>query len=223
MVYYSMKPTPAECNCVIYDQAVLAIITPLDECRLIYTAEAYPLQLLTDHKNLKYVWTTTLLNWRWLQWWEPFALFVYQIVYRPVQTNGKVNAMIRRVEDSPERRDKTIKSRKQVILMLKNLPEQWHLLADNSSAPGCPSRFNYMIKVYVTDPAPGNIQNVIWSNNVLEDVMITECAEIEGTMQYRGILYVPYDDILYWPLIQEYDATALAEHLDWGKTFNSLH
>lgn len=57
MAYYSNEHTPAEWNYDICDKELMAIIKELEECRPECKGAAYPLQLLTDHKNLEYCMT----------------------------------------------------------------------------------------------------------------------------------------------------------------------
>jgi hypothetical protein len=53
VAYYSKKHSPAECNYDIYDKELMAIIKALEEWRPECEGAAYPLQLITDHKNLE--------------------------------------------------------------------------------------------------------------------------------------------------------------------------
>ena len=62
VAYYSKKHSLAECNYDIYDLELMAIIKALEEWRPECESAAYPLQLITDHKNLEYSMTKKLLN-----------------------------------------------------------------------------------------------------------------------------------------------------------------
>jgi hypothetical protein len=64
VAYYSKKHSPAEYNYNIYDKELMAIIKALEEWRSECEGAAYPLQLITDHKNLEYFMTKKLLNRR---------------------------------------------------------------------------------------------------------------------------------------------------------------
>jgi ribonuclease HI len=80
VAYYSKKHSPAECNYDIYDKELMAIIKALEEWRPECEGAAYPLQLITDHKNLEYFITKKLLNWRQARWSEFLTRFDYEIV-----------------------------------------------------------------------------------------------------------------------------------------------
>jgi hypothetical protein len=62
VAYYSKKHLPAEWKYDIYDKELMAIIKALEEWRPECEGAAYPLQLITDHKNLEYFMTKKLLN-----------------------------------------------------------------------------------------------------------------------------------------------------------------
>jgi hypothetical protein len=99
VAYYSLKHLPAECNYDIYDEELMVIIKALDEWRSKCEGAAYPLQLITDHKNLEYFMTKKLLNHRQARWSEFLTPFNYNIVYRPAKSNGKADALTRRPGD----------------------------------------------------------------------------------------------------------------------------
>jgi hypothetical protein len=81
VAYFSKKHSPAECNYDIYDMELMAIIKALEEWRPECEGAVYPLQLITDPKNLEYFMTKKLLNRRQAQWSEFLTRFVYEIVY----------------------------------------------------------------------------------------------------------------------------------------------
>ena len=70
VAYYTKKHSPAECNDNVYDKELMAIIKALEEWRPECDGTAYPLQLITDHKNLDDFMTKKLLNRRQARWSE---------------------------------------------------------------------------------------------------------------------------------------------------------
>jgi len=70
VAFFSKKHTPAECNHYMYDEELVAIIRELEEWRLECEGAEHPLQLITDHKNLKYCMSKRLLNRRQAHWSE---------------------------------------------------------------------------------------------------------------------------------------------------------
>jgi len=75
MAYFSKKHKPSECNYDIYDKELMAVIKALEEWRPECEGAAYPLQLITDHKNLENIVTMKLLNRRQAHWSECFTGF----------------------------------------------------------------------------------------------------------------------------------------------------
>jgi hypothetical protein len=130
VAYYSKKYSPAKCNYDIYDMELMATIKALAEWRPECEGAAYPLQLITDHKNLEYFMTKKLLNCKQARWSEFLTRGNYEIVYRPGESTGKADVLRGRPGDLPEGGDERFKNMKQVVLKLHNLPEQLRILAD---------------------------------------------------------------------------------------------
>jgi hypothetical protein len=53
VAYFSKKHIPAECNYDIYDKELMVIIKVLEQWRPQCQGAAYPIQLITDYKNLQ--------------------------------------------------------------------------------------------------------------------------------------------------------------------------
>ena len=115
VAYFSKTHSPAECNYDIYDKELKAIIKMLEEWRPECNGAVYPLQLITDHKNMEYFMTKKLLNRRQARCSEFLTRSDYDIVYRPGKSNGKADALTRRPGDLPERGDERLKNREQVV------------------------------------------------------------------------------------------------------------
>jgi len=77
VAYFLKKLTSAECNYDIYDKELMAIIKALEEWRPECEGAAYPLPLITDHKNLEYFTTKNLFNRRQAWWLEFLTSFDY--------------------------------------------------------------------------------------------------------------------------------------------------
>ena len=131
VAYYSKMHMPAECDYDIYIKERMAVIKALKEWRPKCGGAAYPLQLLTDHKNLQVFIAETLLNRRQARWSKCSTRFDYQIVYRAGKLNGKLDALTRRPGDLPEGGDDRLKNMEQVVLNPENLPKHLCLLADS--------------------------------------------------------------------------------------------
>ena len=54
IAYFSKKHNSAECNYEIYDKELMAIIRTFEEWRLELEGSTYPIDVITDDKNLEY-------------------------------------------------------------------------------------------------------------------------------------------------------------------------
>jgi len=201
VAYFSKKHSPAECNYAIYDKELMAIVKALEEWPPECEGAAYPLQLITDHKNLESFMTKKLLNRGEAQCSEFLTRFDYEIVYRPGKLKGNADALIRRPGDLPETGDERLKNMEQVVRKLLNLPKEFRLFADSPPARGRPSISELMSDAYETDPLPGIILEAIHKNGGWNDITIAESAEQDGRIQYRGKWNVPQSDQLRLRLI----------------------
>jgi len=137
-----------------------------------------------------------------------------------VKSNGKVDALTRRLGDLPEGGDEYLKNMDQVVLKPQNLPEQLCLLVDHPPAKCHPSISNLMAKAYETDLLPGKTLEAIQTNGSLKEITIAKWKEQVRKIQYRGKCYIAENDRLRLRLIQEHHHTPLAGRLGRAKTFD---
>jgi len=196
VAYYSKKHSPAECNYDIYDKELMAIIKAVEEWRPECEGAAYPLRLITDHKNLEYFMTKKLLNRRQARWSEFLTWFDYEIIYRPGKSNGKEDALTRRPGDLPDGGDERLKNMEQVVLKPHNLSEQLRISANDIFDREVPSISDLFIQAYKDDSLPNKALEAIRQGASLKEITIAECTEQEGQVWYRGRRYVPEGDQL---------------------------
>jgi hypothetical protein len=154
----------------------MAIITALEEWRPECKGAAYPLQLITDHKNIEYFITKKLLNRRQACSSEFLTRFHYQILDTPGNANGKVDALTRRQGDLPHGGDERLNNMEQVVLKPQNVPAKLRLLADRSPASTRASLSKHYNQAYGADPLLGMILEAIPENGSLKKVTIAECT-----------------------------------------------
>jgi hypothetical protein len=135
----------------------MVIIKALEEWRPESEGAAYPLQLITDHKNLEYFMAKKLLNRRQAQLSEFLTRFDYEIVYQPGKLNGKADALTRRPGDRPEGGDERLKNMEQVVLKPHNLPEQLRIAANNKPGQETSSISDLFVQAYRDVPLPNKI------------------------------------------------------------------
>ena len=104
VAYYSKKMNPAECNYMIYDKELLAIIRGFKTWRPELTSASanQPIKVFTDSKNLKHFMTTKQLNRRQARWAEFLSKFNFKISYRPRNEGEKPDVLTRQPQDIPK-------------------------------------------------------------------------------------------------------------------------
>src|SRR5437588_6570513 len=92
------KMEKAERNYEIHDKELLGIVTAFKVWHHQFHGSHFPIQVITDHNNLRYFMTTTKLNQRQVHWAEKLAQYDFRINYRPGKNGGKPDALSRRPE-----------------------------------------------------------------------------------------------------------------------------
>ena len=64
VTFFSKKHFPQEINYEIYDKELLAVIRAFEKWRPELEKTAFPIQIITNHKNLEYFMTTKQLSRR---------------------------------------------------------------------------------------------------------------------------------------------------------------
>jgi RNase H-like domain found in reverse transcriptase/Reverse transcriptase (RNA-dependent DNA polymerase) len=87
VAYLSKQMLPAECNYVIYDKELLAIIHALETWCHYLEGSTHPIEIWSDHKNLEYFKTSQCLNRRQARWSLFLSRFNFTITHRPGTLN----------------------------------------------------------------------------------------------------------------------------------------
>ena len=77
VAYFSKKHNPAECNYEIYDKELMAIVRAFEEWRPELEGSAFPIEVVSDHKNLEYFASTKQLSRYQARWSEFLSRFNY--------------------------------------------------------------------------------------------------------------------------------------------------
>ena len=102
VAYFSKKMTPVECNYMIYDKELLAIVKSFKTWRPELASVNEPVKVLTNHQNLEHFVTTKQLN-RWQARWAEFlSEFNFKISYRPGKEGKKPDTLTRLAQDRPK-------------------------------------------------------------------------------------------------------------------------
>ena len=124
VVYFFCKMNPAECNYEIYDKEFLAIIKAFELWRSELENKEEPVQVVTDHKNLKYFMSSKFLSRRQTRGFEFFSRFNFKITYRPGSLNNKTDAFIRQSGNIFQKGDNRRQFQWQTVLKKDNLDIQ---------------------------------------------------------------------------------------------------
>ena len=83
--FFSKKISPAECNYMIYNKKLLAIVKSFETwwSELASVDLKRPVKVYTNHKNLEHFMTTKQLNWQQACWAEFLSEFNFKISYKP--------------------------------------------------------------------------------------------------------------------------------------------
>jgi len=96
VAFHSRSLNKAEVNYTIYDKELLAIITAFETWRHHLEGAKFPVQVITDHKNLLYFKKPQHLNQRQIRWSLFLSKFDYRIAFRSGAKSGKPDALSRR-------------------------------------------------------------------------------------------------------------------------------
>ena len=105
IAYFFKKHNPAECNYEIYNKELIAIVCMFKEWRSELEGSTYPINVITDHKNLEYFMFTKQLSCHQACWSEFLSHFNYHITYCSEKAGSKLNALTCRSEDLPKEKD----------------------------------------------------------------------------------------------------------------------
>ncbi len=95
IVYQSRKLSEPEKRYEVYDKELLTIVKALQEWRPYLADTEKPIQIYTNHKNLRNFATTKQLNWWQVCWAEQLADYEFQIHYKKSNENGEADALSR--------------------------------------------------------------------------------------------------------------------------------
>ena len=102
VAFHSRTFTAVELNYDTHDKELLAIFEAFKIWRHYLEGPAYPIDVVTDHKNLEYFSTTKVLTWRQAWWSEYLSQFNLVIRFCPGRLGTKLDALTRRWDVYPK-------------------------------------------------------------------------------------------------------------------------
>ena len=95
VAFFFKKMIFVECNYEIYDKKFLAIIKAFKKWKSELKNSKFFIQVIIDHKNLKYFMSSKLFNRKQVRWSEYFFRFNFKIIYRSNKLNNATNNLSR--------------------------------------------------------------------------------------------------------------------------------
>ncbi len=96
IAYWSKKLSELKKRYEVHDKELLAIVKALQDWRPYLAGIKKPIQIYTDHKNLRNFAMTKQLNWWQVCWAEQLANYKFQIHYKKGNENGEADTLSRR-------------------------------------------------------------------------------------------------------------------------------
>ena len=93
VAFYSKNFDPAKCNYDIYNKEFLTVIRAFEKWQPKLKNTEIPIQIFTDHKNLKYFQSNKKLFCRQSRWMEILFYYNFIIIYYSGKQNTKTNAL----------------------------------------------------------------------------------------------------------------------------------
>ena len=99
VAYFLKKYNSVECNYKIYDKELMIIVCAFKKWWSKLKDFIYSVEMITNHKNLKYFMSTKQLSYHQARWSKFLSKFNYHIAYHLNKINDKLNALTRRSEN----------------------------------------------------------------------------------------------------------------------------
>ena len=211
VAFMSRKHTEAECNYEIYDKELLAIIRCFEDWRPELEGAAFPITVLSDHRNLEYFMTTKQLSRRQVRWSEFLSQFHFFIRHRPGKQSAKPDALTRRSQDLPlDASDTRIQHQNRTLLkdyQLAVLDFQQDLalapvILNETEEESTEVKIARLLDDgYAKELLPQNSTST-WQRCYMEltkpegvphlkDISLSECRITDNRLYFRDRLYVP--------------------------------
>ena len=233
VIYFSQKMISAECNYEIYNKELLTIVQIFEKWHSELKDFKYSVQMLSDHKNLKYFKTFKLLNCWQTHWSEYLFRFDFKIVYCSGKLNSITDALSCQSEDFPSKeKDKTMLQQvlKPENFEISDLDLQALMISDHDSHTS--SSEDLETPVSDTDGEDPELEDQFMeactNNEEYQEVKaalkadqshhirgfsLTEAELVHGQIYYwDGHKLISKDDVLHLQIIQLAHNTFLAEH-----------
>lgn len=222
VAYFSKRLNPAECNYEIYDKELLAIIRCFEEWRPELEGAAFPIEVLSDHRNLQYFTTTKQLSHRQARWSEYLSRFQFTIKYRPGTQGQKPDALTRRTQDAYAQ-DEGRANRNQTLLrpeLFEPRPQSHDVLV-LTETPRTPEQI--INEEYEKDTFLQEVMELLRTNvRRSKKISLSDCKLRDNRLYFRDRLMIPDHDELKLKLLRHAHDSPVGGHPGRAKTLELL-
>jgi hypothetical protein len=181
---------PVEQNYEIHDTEMLAIIRGLEEWRHYLEGARHPIEIWTDHKNLKYFRVAQKLNRRRACWSLYLSHFDVTLHHKPGQSMGKPDALSRRANHGSGQVDNdnlTLLApelfRIHALVGARFQGDEWNILQE----------VRHSLKDGVQEESIAKVARELRKDKGRGTVKSAEWSESEGLLMFHSKIYVPND------------------------------
>ena len=201
IAFYSRSLNSNEKNYTIYDKELLAVITAFDVWRHHLEGAKYPIQVITDHKNLLYLKKPQHLNQRQIRWSLFLSKFDFRISYRPGTKSGKPDSLSRR----PDYQE-------------NNFPIACAIPNDNPICCTAYEKIDKLIDLQKQDKFCKETMSKLKSKS--KEIKSSLFSLIRGVLHFQGRIIVP--SLLRTKILQSFHDSPLGGHQGIHKTMDKL-
>ncbi len=225
VTYFSKTLSSVECNYEIYDKELLAIIRCFEQWRAELQSVETSINVLIDHKSLKYFMTTKKLNKRQARWTEFLAEFDFKIAYQSEKKNDKADSLIKRSENrSLDESNDRNKHMHQTILSFEKLDSQIVQELNDTKKNLELFLFDRVKSVNQKDSTCTEIRRALLKNKKsYDEMLLKKFKTIEDILFFKEKLWISDFDQLKLDIIREIHDQSASRHSDIRRICKYLH
>jgi hypothetical protein len=227
IIYFSKTLFLAECTYEIYDKKLLTIIRCFEQWRAELQSMKTFINVLIDHKSLKYFMITKKLNRRQTRWEEFLAEFDFKISYQSEKKNDKTNSLTRRSEDRSNEIDKSDDRNKhmhQTIISAEKIDSRIVQKFNDTKKDLKLFLFDRVKTINQKDSTCIAIRNAIQNKKkFFDEILFKKFEIIENTLFFKKKLWISEFDQLKLNIIREIHDQSVSEHSNIRRTCKYLN
>ncbi len=225
VTYFSKTLFSAECSYEIYDKKLLTIIRCFEQWRVKLQSMKTFINVLIDHKSLKYFMITKKLNRRQTRWTEFLIEFDFKIIYQSEKKNDKANLLIKHLEDrSIDESNDRNKHMHQTVLSTEKIDSQIIQKLNNTEEDFELFLFDRVKTINQKNSTCMTIRNAIQNKKKsFDEILLKKFEMIENTLFFKKKLWISESDQLKLNTIKKIHDQFASEYSNIRRTCKYLH